>query len=211
MHAQMQWIVLSGAGVVVLALCALLYVAARSWRKIATGRWITGLLLLIPHFLLLVCIPFALQARNAPQGSPRFNQAFAADVYIMFLLPVPALLSSMAALLVFLLSRPVNRPDAQATPSEHPPFDPDPLVRLRSGRREEPSREPKREAVRFDRLIQIPFLSSSLVIPTPQSFHAAASPGIDLHKPGCPRACPEPSRRVSPLRPGMKDRITPAE
>jgi len=124
MHAQMQWIVLSGAGVVVLALCALLYVAARSWRKIATGRWITGLLLLIPHFLLLVCIPFALQGGNAPQGSPPFNEAFAADVYMMFILPVPALLGSIASLLVFFLSRPVNRPDAPATPTEHPPLRP---------------------------------------------------------------------------------------
>jgi hypothetical protein len=120
MHARMQWIVWSVAGVIVLAFCALLYVAARSWRKIGTGRWIAGLLLLIPHFLLLLCIPFALQGGNAPQGSHHFNQAFAADVYMMFLLPVPALLGSIAALLVFLLSRPVNRPDAQATPSEHP-------------------------------------------------------------------------------------------
>jgi hypothetical protein len=120
----MQWIVLSMAGVVVLAFCALLYVAARSWRRIGTGRRIAGLLLLIPHLLLLVCIPFALQGGNAPQGSPRFNQAFAADVYMMFTLPVPALLGSIAALLVFLLSRRVNRLDGQATPSEHPTFRP---------------------------------------------------------------------------------------
>jgi hypothetical protein len=129
MHARVQWIVLSAVGVVVLAFCALLYVAARSWRKIGTGRRIAGLLLLIPHFLLLVCIPFALQGGNAPpgsapQGSPRFNEGFAADVYMMFILPVPALLGSIAALLVFLLSRPLNRPDAQATPSEDPTIRP---------------------------------------------------------------------------------------
>jgi len=117
MHSQMHGIVLLVSGVVVLAFCALLYVAARSWRKIATWKRITGLLLLIPHFLLLVCIPFALQGGNAPPGSvppgsSRFNQAFAADVYIMFILPVPALLGSIGALLMFLLSRPVNRPDA---------------------------------------------------------------------------------------------------
>jgi hypothetical protein len=124
MHTQIQWIVLSVVGVVVLAFCALLYVAARSWRKIGIARWIAGLLLLVPHFLLVVCIPFALQGGNAPQGSPRFNQAFAADVYIMFLLPVPALLGSIAALLVFLLSRPVNGPDPKPTPTEHPPLRP---------------------------------------------------------------------------------------
>jgi len=115
-----KWIVLSVVGVIALAFCALLYLAARSWRKIATGRWIAGLLLLIPHFLLLVCIPFALQGGDAPQGSSRFNQAFAADVYMMFILPVPAFLGSLGALLMFLLSRPVHRPDAQATPFTHP-------------------------------------------------------------------------------------------
>ncbi len=124
MHAQMQWIVWSVIGVIVLAFCVLLYVAARSWRKIGTGRWIAGLVLLIPHFLLLVCIPFALQGGNAPQGSPRFNQAFAADVYMMFLLPVPALLGSIASLLVSSLSRPVNRPDTQAAPARHPTLRP---------------------------------------------------------------------------------------
>jgi hypothetical protein len=59
----------------------------------------------------MVCIPFALQGGNAPQGSPRFNQAFAADVFIIFLLPVPALLGSVGALVVFLTSRrPTSNP-----------------------------------------------------------------------------------------------------
>lgn len=120
----MQWIVWSGIGVAVLAFCALLSVAARSWRKLGIGRRIAGLLLLVPHFLLLVCIPIALQAGTAPQGSPRFNRGFAADVYMLFLLPVLALLGSIAALLVFLTARPVNRPGAQATPSEHPTLRP---------------------------------------------------------------------------------------
>jgi hypothetical protein len=120
----MQWIVLLVVGVVVLAFCALLYIAARSWRKIGRGRWITGLLLLMPHFLLLWCIAVSLRGGNEPQGSARWNEAFGADVYMMFILPVPALLGSIAALLVFLLSRPVNRPDAQATPSEQPTLRP---------------------------------------------------------------------------------------
>ena len=122
--ARMQWIVLSVAGVVVLAFCALLYVAARSWRKIGTGRWIAGLFLLVPHFLLLWCMAVSLRVGNAPQGSARWNEAFGADVYMLFILPVPAILGSIAALLLFLLSRPVNRPDAQATPSEHPTLRP---------------------------------------------------------------------------------------
>jgi hypothetical protein len=120
----MGWIVWSAVGIVALAFCALLYLAARSWRKIGIGRRISGLLLLVPHFLLLVCIPFALEGGNAPQGSPRFNEAFAADVYMIFILPVPALLGSIASVLVFSLFRSGNKPDAQATPSEHPPIRP---------------------------------------------------------------------------------------
>lgn len=127
--ARMQCIVWSVIGVVVLAFCALLYVAARSWRKIATWKWMTGLLLLVPHFLLLWCIEVSLRNNSAPpgsvpQGSARWNEAFGASVYMVFILPVPALVGSIAALLVFLLSRPVNRPDAQATPSEQPTLRP---------------------------------------------------------------------------------------
>lgn len=98
----MQWIVVSIMSAVVLAFCAMLYVAARSWRKIGRGRRIAGTLLLVPHALLVVCMAVGLRAGNAPQGSARFNQGFAADVFMVFILPVPTLLGSMAALFVFL-------------------------------------------------------------------------------------------------------------
>jgi hypothetical protein len=124
MHSRIEWIVLSAAGVLALAFCLLLYLAARAWRKIATWKWITGLLLLVPHFLLLWSIEVALRNGNAPQGSARWNEAFGAEVYIMFILPVPALLGSLGALLIFKLSRPLSRPDAQATPSGRPPLRP---------------------------------------------------------------------------------------
>ena len=110
MHSRIEWIVFSVAGLVALAFCALLYLAARSWRKIATWKWIIGLLLLVPHLLLLACIPFVLQGGNAPQGSARWNEAFGAEVYMMFILPVPALLGSIGSFLVFKLSRPVSSP-----------------------------------------------------------------------------------------------------
>ena len=112
----MQWIVESVLGAVVLALVALVYVAARSWRKIGTGRRVAGLLLMVPHLLLVMCIPFALRAGNAPQGSSQFNQAFAADVFMVFLLPIPAFVGSLSALFVFLLARPADR--LKATPSQ---------------------------------------------------------------------------------------------
>ena len=122
--ARMQVIVLSVVGVIVLAFCALPYLAARSWRKIATWKWIAGLLLLVPHFLLLWCIEVSLRNGNAPQGSARWNEAFGADVYMMFILPLPALLGSLGALLMFRFSRPENRPDAQGaaigTPAPSP-------------------------------------------------------------------------------------------
>ena len=120
----MQLIVLSVAGAIALAFCALLYLAARSWRKIATWKWTAGLLLLVPHFLLLWCIEVSLRNGNATQGSPRWNKAFGSDVFMMFILPVPALLGSLGALLMFLLSPPVNRTDEQAPPSVHPPLRP---------------------------------------------------------------------------------------
>ena len=120
MHSELQGIVLSVAGAIALAFCALLYLAARSWRKIATWKWITGLVLLVPHFLLLWCIEVSLRNGNAPQGSARWNEAFGADVYMMFILPVPALLGSLGSFLMFRFSRPVNMPTAQPTPSEHP-------------------------------------------------------------------------------------------
>jgi hypothetical protein len=104
----MQAIVISVLGAVVLAFCAILFIAARSWPKIGIRRRIFGLLLLIPHFLLVVCIPFALRAGNAPPGSTRYNQGFAADVYMLFILPVPAVLGSIAALFVFLRARPTS-------------------------------------------------------------------------------------------------------
>lgn len=124
MHSPIQGIVLSVAGVIALAFCALLYVAARSWRNIATWKWITGFLLLVPHFLLLWCIAIALKNGNAQQGSARWNEAFGAEVYMMFILPVPALLGSLASLLIFKLSRPIDRPDPRTTPPEHPTLRP---------------------------------------------------------------------------------------
>jgi hypothetical protein len=120
MHAQLQWIVLSAAGVIALAFCALLYLAARAWRKIATWKWIVGLLLLVPHFLLLWSIEVALKNGNAPQGSARWNQAFGTEVYMMFILPIPAFLGSLGALLIFKLARPVNKLTALPTPPGHP-------------------------------------------------------------------------------------------
>jgi 4-amino-4-deoxy-L-arabinose transferase-like glycosyltransferase len=124
MHDQTQWIVLAVAGVIALAFCALLYLAARSWRKIATWKWMTGLLLLIPHFLLLWFFAVSLLNGNAPRGSDGWNAAFAANAYIVFILPVPVLLGSIGALLVFRLSRRVNSPVATAPPSEHPTLRP---------------------------------------------------------------------------------------
>lgn len=110
-----KWIVPAVIGVVVFAFCALLLVAARSWPKIRPRNRIVGLLLLLPHFLLLVCLALALRDNGAPQGSARWNEGFGASIYAMFLLPIPALLGSIGSLLVFLLSRRAN------TTSSEPP------------------------------------------------------------------------------------------
>lgn len=113
----MQWIVGSIPGAVVLTFAALVYLAARSWPKIGTGKRIAGALLMVPHLLLVICIPYALKAGHAPQGSKQFNEGFAADVFMVLLLPIPACIGSLSALFVFLLARPADRSKAEATPS----------------------------------------------------------------------------------------------
>jgi len=102
----MQWIVLSIIFVVTLAFCGAVYVAFRNWRKAGPGRRIAGLLFLVPHLLLLICIAISSSVGKAPQGSPRFNEGFFTSVLIVFILPVPAALGTITSLSLFLTARP---------------------------------------------------------------------------------------------------------
>jgi hypothetical protein len=87
--------------VVVLAFCAVVYAACLAWPKMRPGKRVGGALLLVPHFLLVLCIPLALRGGSAPMGSSGWNEAFFADVLVLFILPLPALAGTVAAFVIF--------------------------------------------------------------------------------------------------------------
>jgi hypothetical protein len=87
--------------VIVLAFCGVVCAACLAWPKMRPGKRVLGSLLLVPHFLLLLCIPFSLFGGSGPMGSSAWNAAFSADVLVVFILPLPALAGTMAALVIF--------------------------------------------------------------------------------------------------------------
>jgi hypothetical protein len=92
-------------GLIILAFCGVLYTAFRSWRKMGAGKRIMGVLLLSPHFLLIICIVVSLLCGHPPQGSRCFNTQFLCAVLMVFFLPVPALVGTLTALIIFRLAR----------------------------------------------------------------------------------------------------------
>jgi hypothetical protein len=91
--------------VIVLAFCGVVYAACLAWPKMRPGKRALGSLLLIPHFLLVLCIPFSLLGGSAPTGSSGWNAAFFADVLVVFILPLPALAGTVAAFVIFRSAR----------------------------------------------------------------------------------------------------------
>jgi hypothetical protein len=87
--------------VIVLVFCWVVYAACLAWPKMRPGKRVLGSLLLIPHFLLVLCLPFSLFGGSAPMGSAGWNAAFFADVLVVFILPLPALAGTVAALVIF--------------------------------------------------------------------------------------------------------------
>jgi hypothetical protein len=85
----------------VLAFCAAVYAVCRSWRKMSAGKRIMGVLLLSPDFLLAVCVVVSLQCGHPPQGSHCFNTQFVCAVLMVFILPLPALVGTITALIMF--------------------------------------------------------------------------------------------------------------
>jgi hypothetical protein len=96
---ELPWMIV--LGVIVLAFFVAIYFAARSWGKMGPGKRVAGLLLLAPHFLLLACIVVSLLNGHPPQGSPGFSTQFICGVLIVFILPVPALVGTVSALVMF--------------------------------------------------------------------------------------------------------------
>jgi hypothetical protein len=100
----MRWILLL-LGLIIVAFCGMVYAACRSWRTMGIGKRIVGLLLLSPHFLIIVCIIVSLLCGHPPQGSQCFNTQFVCGVLIVFILPVPALVGTITAFIMFKLAR----------------------------------------------------------------------------------------------------------
>jgi hypothetical protein len=100
---QRIWLLLPG--VIVLAFCGVVYVACLAWRKMGLKKRIAGLLLLAPHFLLIVCVVVSLLCGHPPQGSPCFNRQFVCAVLIVFILPLPALVGTLLAFGIFKRAR----------------------------------------------------------------------------------------------------------
>ena len=87
--------------VIVLVFCAVVYGTCRSWRRMSAGKRILSVLLLSPDFLLVVCIVVSLLCGHPPQGSRCFNRQFICAVLLVFILPVPALVGTVTALVMF--------------------------------------------------------------------------------------------------------------
>ena len=86
--------------VIVLVFCGVVYVACLAWRKMGLRKRIASLLLLAPHFLLIVCIVVSLLCGHPPQGSRCFNTQFFCAVLMVFILPLPALLGTLLAFVI---------------------------------------------------------------------------------------------------------------
>jgi hypothetical protein len=100
---ELPWMIV--LAVAVLVFFVAVYFASRSWGKMGTGKRIAGLLLLAPHFLLLACIVVSLLYGHPPQGSPGFSAQFICGVLVVFILPVPALVGTVSALVMFTRAR----------------------------------------------------------------------------------------------------------
>jgi hypothetical protein len=91
--------------VVVLALFGFVYLAFLSWPKMTPRKRIASLLLLAPDFLFVVCIAVSASCGHPPQGSRCFNTQFLCGVLIVFILPLPALVGTLVALVMFIRAR----------------------------------------------------------------------------------------------------------
>ena len=71
----------------------------------SAGKRILGVLLLSPHFLFIICLVVSLLCGHPPPGSRCFNTQFVCGVLIVFFLPLPALVGTLAAFVMFKRAR----------------------------------------------------------------------------------------------------------
>ncbi|HEX4002342.1 MAG TPA: hypothetical protein VHX36_06810 [Candidatus Acidoferrales bacterium] len=103
MHTQSIALVMFCA--IVLAFFAAAYFACVSWPKMGLKGRMAAPLLLAPHFLLIACIIVSLLNGHPAPGSSGFNTQFVCGVLILFILPLPALAGTLAALVIFTRAR----------------------------------------------------------------------------------------------------------
>ena len=92
-------------GAIILAFGGMVYAACRAWRKMSAGKRIVGVLLLSPHFLLIVCLVVSLLCGHPAQGSHWFNVQVVCAVLLVFILPLPVLVGTLTALVMFRRAR----------------------------------------------------------------------------------------------------------
>jgi hypothetical protein len=91
--------------VIVLVFCGAVLLACLAWRKMGLKKRIASLLLLAPHFLLIVCIVVSQLCGHPPQGSRCFNTQFVCAVLLVFILPLPALVGTLLAVVILKRAR----------------------------------------------------------------------------------------------------------
>jgi len=101
----MIWLLWLVFGLIVASFCWALRVGYRSRQEVGPKKWIAGLVLLLPHLILVVCITvcivLTLSCGAASPGSPCFNAQFLYSTLVMFILPIPALIGTSVALRLF--------------------------------------------------------------------------------------------------------------
>ena len=91
--------------VIVLVFCGAVLLACLAWGKMGLKKRIASLLLLAPHFLLIVCIVVSQLCGHPPQGSRCFNTQFVCAVLLVFILPLPALVGTLLAVVILKRAR----------------------------------------------------------------------------------------------------------
>jgi hypothetical protein len=86
---------------IVLAFCGIVYTGFRAWSRMGVRKRIVGFLLLTPHMLIIVCAVWNMLCGHPAMGSDCYNAQFVSGVLMIFILPVPALAGSLAALAIF--------------------------------------------------------------------------------------------------------------
>jgi len=86
--------------VVVFILAA--FLAYRSWSKLKPGKRMFAVLLLLPHFLLILCFAANISCASGGVGSVCYTRQFISAVLAFFILPLPTLIGTLAALRIFL-------------------------------------------------------------------------------------------------------------